>query len=130
WELDGYCAAGGYTCCTHWIGNIPIGDKKVSSYSFPGNVDEHAGNARGTGPQRQKLKPYDYPNPLMQLVWQVPGNEQLADVLGVHRSKMSGELAKSGWVLHTLAGAVGRDRVPVVFYFVSNHKDEIETPID
>lgn len=59
WNLAGYCAKGGYNSCTHWFGEIPLGDKKVKSYSFPGNVDQYAsGEVRSPRPQRQILKPY------------------------------------------------------------------------
>lgn len=42
WELPNYCAMGGYNSCTHWFGEMPIGEKRVDAYSFPGKVDEHA----------------------------------------------------------------------------------------
>jgi hypothetical protein len=35
WNLGKYCSKeGGYTSCTHWVGNIPVGDKVVKEYKF------------------------------------------------------------------------------------------------
>jgi hypothetical protein len=129
WMLDGYCATGGYDSCTHWIGNMPIGDKYVDSYTFPGNVDDYAGNAKSKSPQTQKLKEYKHVHPFTHVVWQVPGHEQFADLLGLHRSNIRGELANPGWVLHTLIGVASPSRVPIVFIAVDDHKAELPEQI-
>ncbi len=39
-EIERYCkAVGGYKSCTHWIGDIPVGDKIVKKVMYPGNYD-------------------------------------------------------------------------------------------
>lgn len=59
WEkIPQYCARGGYNSCTHWFGEMPVGDKLVASYVYPGKVDYHADNDVGPGPQRKKLKEF------------------------------------------------------------------------
>jgi hypothetical protein len=130
WRLENYCARSGYSSCTHWFGNIPVGDKRVDKYTFPGRVDEHADASVGKGPQTRKLKPFKNPNPLTSLVWKVPGHEQLADVLGLQKSNIEGEFANPGWVAYTLLGAAGVDRVPFVFYSTRDHRQPIPRNFD
>lgn len=126
WQLDGYCARGAYESCTQWFGNIPIGDKKVAEYKFPGAIDNHANNLNpltDPGPRVKPLKPYpEHHNPLVKHVWRVPGNEQLADVLGLQAQNLAGEFANPGYVAVTLTGLAPVERVPVVFYVVPDHR--------
>jgi hypothetical protein len=42
-EQINYCRLGGYISCTHWFGEMPIGDVNVETYSFPGQPDTYAG---------------------------------------------------------------------------------------
>ncbi len=42
WRMDDYCAISAYSNCTQFIGNMPIGDETVFSYTFPGAIDEYA----------------------------------------------------------------------------------------
>jgi hypothetical protein len=64
WEkIPGYSAQGGYVCCTHWFGEMPIGDKLVDTYTFPGNVDRYANQTLTSEPQSQLLVDYTQ-NPL------------------------------------------------------------------
>jgi hypothetical protein len=130
WDLDNYCAKGGYSSCTHWVGNIPVGDKLVNRYSFPGQVDDHADNSVGKGVQSQRLEPYENDNLITSLVWKVPGHQQLADVIGLHRANISAELANPGWVAYSLLGSAGVDRVPFVFLTTSNHRSPIPKDFD
>ncbi len=128
WNNSPYCATGGYDSCTHWFGNIPLGDRRVHSYQFPGRVDEHASNSVSEDPSLDakprvsRLREYKNPEELVHRVWQVPGHEQLAGVLDQMPANLSGEFANPGWVAHVLTGKVSIDRVPVVFYVVSNHR--------
>jgi hypothetical protein len=142
WALRAYCAEGGYNSCTHWIGNIPIGDRQVAEYSFPGAIDEHASNslyrgAKDKEPRIRRLRKYNSTglqydmsvvsdfDGLVHRVWAVPGNEQLADVLGIRRQNLNGELANPGFVALSLLGRVDQERIPIVFYVVRNHREEI-----
>jgi hypothetical protein len=137
WTLEDYCATGGYSSCTHWFGNIPVGDKKVTEYSFPGFIDEHASNSISSDkrvdkkPRVKKLRPYSTQGmdsgqaDLLKRVWKVPGNEQLADVLGLKRANLAGEFANPGWVAHSLLGGTDLERIPVVFWVVDDHTRRI-----
>jgi hypothetical protein len=142
WTLQGYCATGGYSSCTHWFGNIPIGDRMVSEYRFPGKIDQHASNSISpdpvidAAPRVQALGNFTYSGSdqtiahLLPQVWGAPGSEQLADVIGLAQSNLSGELANPGWVAISLTGSAPRDRVPVVFYIVSDHRAPIAPDFD
>ena len=127
WNLPGYCATGGYSSCTHWVGNIPLGDRMVWEYKFPGYVDTYASNRvpPTADPRVQVLAPYDSANPLARRVWKVPGNEQLADALGLQAANLRGEFANPGWVAHSLTGSASVDRVPVVFLVVPDARAAI-----
>ncbi|MES2767660.1 MAG: hypothetical protein V4596_00825 [Bdellovibrionota bacterium] len=140
WSLKGkddvsYCARGGYSSCTHWFGNIPMGDKKVEGYSFPGKVDSHADRDVPKGRQYKELVPYNFEGTkdqlkLMNLVWQVPGHEQLSSVLGLEHKNVSGEFASPGFVAVSLTAAAPVQRVPVVFLITKDHQAEIMPDFD
>ncbi|NCN42339.1 hypothetical protein GW916_13945 [bacterium] len=58
WSVYGdYVPNGGYECCTHWFGEMPLGDELVKKYRFPGNADDHAGYAASSRPQTRDLRP-------------------------------------------------------------------------
>ncbi len=59
WNYPNYCAKGGYTSCTHWWGEMPLGEGLVDEYRFPGNADSHAGNALSSDPQETLLQAFD-----------------------------------------------------------------------
>ncbi len=120
WMNQGYCATGGYTCCTHWWGNIPIGDDLVSRYGFPGS--EYGADP---APRFQDLRPYQSNDPELKLVWKVPGNKQLSNVIGEEEANLDGRFASPGWVIQTLLGPTKRERVPVVFWITENAKAPI-----
>lgn len=138
WLLEGYCAMGGYNSCTHWVGNIPIGDRLVGSYRFPGEVDVHANNAVGPAVQVRPLAPYGLEGsgiPTGQVarvrkVWKVPGHEQLADVVGLRRQNVAGELANPGYVAVSLLGPAPQQRVPLVFVVVPDHQAALRPDFD
>lgn len=128
WYLENYCARGGYECCTHWLGNIPIGDKLVNEYSFPGKVDHGAGEL----PRSQPLKEYqiDPNNENLKNVWKVPGHQQLSNLIGQKEANDIGEMASPGYVIHTLMGPTKAAYVPVVFIMTADHKAPIpEKPL-
>jgi hypothetical protein len=135
WELQGYCARGGYSSCTHWWGEAGIGDKRVKEWVFPGYIDEHADNKQFKDPKRdaqpriQKLKKYrkpeGMPNHLENIVDQLysypEAGEQLAVMLGTQTQLTKGEWANPGFVAISLLGPAKQDRVPVVFVNVADH---------
>jgi hypothetical protein len=134
WQMPGYCATGGYASCTHWFGNLPIGDNLVDTYRFPGYVDSYASNHVSTGddaaPRIQALADYTQTpvylglSPVQKvaysLVWKTPGYEQMSDVLGLQTANLAGELANPGYVALKLIGEAPIDRVPVVFVYTAN----------
>jgi hypothetical protein len=124
WRNDGYCATGGYSCCTHWIANIPIGDRLVSSYTFPPNFESPGGDL---SPRTAPLKPYTPEEGKEDLlnVWKVPGHEQLADVIGQHDSNIRGEMASPGSVQMVLYARTATERVPIVFWVTEDHRAPI-----
>ncbi len=119
WVLEGYCATGGYPCCTRWIGDMPIGDRLVNSYSFPGRTEN------GEPPVTQTLRAYEHENPLVHQVWAIPGHEQFADAVGQRKANLRGEFASTGWVFQTLLGPTTNQRVPVVMYVSEDHTQPI-----
>lgn len=140
WRLTGYCATGGYNSCTHWFGNIPLGDEKVTAYTFPGNFDDAAGNApRLEGgadklPRTQDLVAHNFPattnltennKELISRVWKTPGNKQLSYLMGLGKAQERGELANPGWVAQVLLSRTKADRSPVVFIFTPNAKEAL-----
>ena len=110
------------------MGNIPLGDKKVESYTFPGKVDEYAYNEVSKGPQTKKLKNFrgyeDDDN--LRSVWTVPGHMPLWEILRVKRAQTAGLLANPGYVAHVLSAWTSVGRVPVVFVVVRSHKKELK----
>lgn len=132
WRISNYCEPGGFSCCTHWIGNVPIGDTLVSEYVFPGGEDYVYSNGRYTvkpKPQvKAELKEWTAQNAKQKLltsVWKVPGNMQLSEVIGQKAANGRGEFASPGWVIRTLMGPTKSARVPVVFYVVDDHRAAI-----
>jgi hypothetical protein len=138
WVLKDYCATGGYESCTHWFGNIPIGEKISDAYAFPGFVDQHANRRIWQNPEIdalprvQQLKNFETPADmdrdtaiLTRRVWTVPGQQALHEILGLTQAQIRGELANPGWVLHSLVGPAKADRVPVVFVFVNDITQEL-----
>jgi hypothetical protein len=59
WKLLKYCKMGGYNSCTHWVGNLQIGDIQVKNLKFPGKVDQYASNpVNSADPQIGPLRSY------------------------------------------------------------------------
>lgn len=138
---EGYCAHGGYTSCTHWIGEMPIGEKLVSKYSVPGNTnDGHTDDANDrfyANPKKLRTQAIGTYNTfltpegehlvigqvkrvdrLARMVWKEnQGHEQLWSMIGDSRAQglAKGEWANPGWVLYSLLNRTKQERVPVVF---------------
>ncbi|MES2767663.1 MAG: hypothetical protein V4596_00840 [Bdellovibrionota bacterium] len=127
-----YCARGGYSSCTHWFGNIPIGDKRVVGYKFPGRVDQYADRDVPEGVQYKELTPYSLEGrspqnaKLIEIVWKSPGHEQLSSVLGLESNNIAGEFASPGFVAVSLTAAAPVGRVPVVFLKTPDHTQDID----
>jgi hypothetical protein len=123
WKNENYCAVGGYACCTHWIGNIPIGDKLVSEYTFPANFEQPGDKS----PRRSLLRKFTPAKGKEDLaeVWKVPGHEQLADVIGQHESNVQGAMASPGSVQMVFYARTKTERVPVVFWVTTDHRAPI-----
>lgn len=120
--LMGYCPQSGYDNCTHWIGNIPVGDARVDKWSLPGLMD---------GPQKEQprigeVKPPQSDDPLIQRVFKVPSNMQLSEVIGQKDSNLRGEFANPGWVIQTLIGPTGSEFVPIVFLWTEDHRKPVD----
>ncbi len=132
WRLmskDGksYVEKGGYSCCTNYWGNIPIGDKLVDSYALP-LVREYGdvpGGVRQPVKYSKLQKWEDAEESALKHIWTVPGHQQLSDVLGHLERNVNGEFASPGWVIQTLMGEVSTERAPVIFIFMKNHKSDI-----
>jgi hypothetical protein len=144
WKLNGYCATGGYNSCTHWVGNIPLGDTRVQSYTFPGKVDGYASNSISPDeaidrlPRTKELAEYNLTAQngnqdvvdLTKMVWKVPGNQQLAYTLGLARAHEGGMLANPGWVAHTFLSRLDNQRSPFVFLQTGMARDPIPLDFD
>ena len=121
--IGAYSARSAWDGCTNWFAQMPIGNKKVNTYYFPSGPDD----VDGSHPNQQVLNPYNAPDsfptldPLLREVWQIPGYQQLGEVLApaAHRR---GELTNPGWLAYTNLGTVGIDRVPVVILWVENEQ--------
>ncbi len=134
-----YCRAGGYGSCTHWIGEMSLGQKFVSDYAFPGNIgddpyghpergaDGDATGALRVGPvgtythfRSSTVTPIGDVtriDRLAHIVWtQNLGREQLWSLVGDKDGEglKNGEWANPGWVLYSFLSRTSQDRVPVV----------------
>lgn len=123
WYLENYCAKGGYECCTHWLGNIPLGDQLVKEYSFPPSEYGQAPK----GPQIKPLQDYitTEQNSVLKTVWKNPGHMQLSEMMGQKEANVTGEMASPGYVLHTMIGPTSAERIPLVFWMTNDHTTEI-----
>lgn len=138
-----YCRFGGYASCTHWIGEMPIGEKFVSEYAFPGNngddpystdagarIEPNTADLRtaavGTythfsyGGEEEAIGAETRTHRLTRMVWRGnKGHEQLWSLIGDKNARglAAGEWANPGWVLYSFLARAKSDRVPVVFIF-------------
>lgn len=143
-EVRSYCRVGGYSSCTHWVGEMPIGEKLVTEYTFPGRGSDPYSDPDSTRdplaknqrtPRTGAIGDYNSfvsytttykigyksrTDRLTRLVWgENQGREQLWSMLGPegYEALTKGELANPGWVLYTLLSRATTERVPVVFVF-------------
>lgn len=118
-HLPNYCSMPGYwrQNCTHWIGNMPIGDERVLSYRFP--------SAQSGVAIQAELRPFESGDPLVKRVWKSPGNKQFGELVGLGEQNIDSELANPGWVMVSLSGPASVERVPVVFHLVHDHRAPI-----
>lgn len=148
-EKTEYCATGGYGSCTHWIGEMPIGENKVDKYSMPGQIGDdqygHGHNEAVVEGDVKKLRTSDVgeynafvsrtdverigntkrQHRLARMVWtQGLGHEQLWSVVGDKNAVglSRGEWANPGWVLYNFLTRTTEQRVPVVFVKVLDIK--------
>ena len=125
WTLENYCSsAGAYNCCTHWIGNMPLGDECVSAYTFPPRVNN---GQDAPPPIVAALKPYKHANAMVKRIWASPGHMQFGAMIGQEAANARGDMASPGWVITTLIGPTAVERVPVVFYFVQDAKAPLKS---
>jgi hypothetical protein len=127
WMIESYCARGGYTCCTHWIGNIPIGDKRVQNYYFPAGDFDRDNHPLGITKPLVAYTPKNKEEERLTKIWKAPGHEQFSGAIGVQYSNIDGEMASPGWVIQTLLGATAEERVPIVFVMTQNHKKSLRS---
>ena len=138
WVQGEYCARGAYGSCTHWFGNLPIGDRLVTEYKFPGWIDHDPYTPvpdRGPNdpaPRIETLNPYQAAesDEALRDILRYPGHEQLADVIGLTRQHLGAELANPGWTAYAVLGGAPVERVPVVFRFVQNARAPFESNFD
>ncbi len=133
-EMQEYCRSGGYSSCTHWIGEMPLGDKLVDNYSVPGYVDAYSDatdttrglrtkavgefNVFNSNSSTESIGTESRTHRLARMVWlQGKGREQLWSVVGDKKAEGldRGEWANPGWVLYNFLTRTTQQRVPVVF---------------
>lgn len=143
-EGSAYCREGGYGSCTHWVGEMPIGERWVNQYHFPGYLGDdrylhgHREQPKDKDPElRSSILPdyYDHfispgeviplsksdrVHRLARMVW-LPGmgREQFFSLIGDNQAEglAEGEWANPGWVLYALLTRSYQARVPVVFFY-------------
>lgn len=119
WDIPGFLTARNiYSCCTKWIGDMPIGDALVEEYSFPGHRDQ-------TLEVRARLQTYNHADPLVKRIWTAPGHMQFSEMLGLKDAQIRGEFANTGWIYQILLTQADTVRVPFVFIWTANQKDAL-----
>jgi hypothetical protein len=135
WVISNFCGkGGGYDSCTHWIGDIPVGEVLVKQYTFPGKVDRHA--RRDVEVTQDgivfDIKPYDKAchsfsnmHEDVSRCWKAKGraNMQLWEVLGDREGQVGGYFANPGYLLYRLTAHVSNSRIPIVFYMSDSDSD-------
>ncbi len=133
-----YMPANVFNGCTHWFGDLPIGDKIVTTYEIP------SGDVDGSHPLVQKIVSFDKKSVIEQMkkygysveekdlkdidrlkkVWSSPGHQMLGEMMDplAHRR---GEYANPGWLAHSLLGSASVQRVPIAFRIVDDAKVKV-----
>jgi len=105
---------GHFNCCTHWHGNIPLGDNLVNDIVLPGDADQ---------PLIAHVNEPDYSNPVLapvKDVWTAPLHEPISAVLGLADANGPGEFSSPGWVIQSLLVSAPIERVPFVLIFAND----------
>lgn len=133
----GYPRDAYFRSCTAWFGHIPLGDKTYNEVISNGSIDQY-GDKAGPAPRRGRLR--DYPlsglppelpvdRALVKKVWNPNLPIRLFDLLEVPGAFQNGNHTNPGWVVLTLTGLVGNERVPFVAYYTADHT-QIPLPFD
>ena len=134
-----YVAPGAYTCCTHWVGEMPFGDTTASEYGTAGMWEGAGADRRIRLGGPNEYTHFQVPgrgaeaigretriDRLTRLVWKMrQGAQQLWQVLGLRTGMSRSELVNPGWVLYNLVGDANSDRVPVVFFWVQDARQPL-----
>lgn len=141
-QFTPYSAKSAYTCCTHWIGNIPIGEITTNKHMFPAQYNGNTATTKILSRYNVKFEgiedhpeniDWDYvenlgpfrPHAYTRLVWTVPGRQQLWQVLGLRDQQIQGELANPGYVANSLITKTSPDRVPFVFFMTEDARQAL-----
>ena len=131
WDA-GYCDASAWITCTQWIGNIPIGDTMVDTWTLPGPIVDGKpvintanGDKNSNPPLVTTLKSHTMAEQQLKEIFTVPGHMQFSEVIGQLHTNAAGEFANPGWVVQTLIGPTAEEFVPVVFLWADDHKAPI-----
>ena len=127
-----------YNSCTHWVGEMPIGDRLTDTYTFPGhrNDDPYAtpiNDPLSTDQSELRHGPvgrfthytsttqsFEIGNEsrrdrLARLTWREgQGYEQLWKMIDQQQTLADGEFANPGYVLYSFIGRTQTNYVPVV----------------
>lgn len=133
-----YVRPGGYTCCTHWFGEMPLGDRITETYAMPGQPDTSGRQADPLATDQRAIREapvgsythfsqHNTNTPigtesrldrLTRIVWRSEkGPEQMWSMLNARAQFADAQLTNPGWILFNLLGAAPVDRVPVVFVY-------------
>ncbi len=136
-----YMRPGAYTCCSHWFGEMAIGEKLVSKYSVPGQSDSYGRNQDPLAVDQTKTRTapvgsfthfsqhgdnieigtQSRTDRLTRMVWQSgKGSEQMWGMLGAKTQLSKAELTNPGYILYTLVATGDAARVPVVLIYREN----------
>lgn len=130
---------GAYTCCTHWIGDVPFGDQSTHEVVTPGAVDNYAFNhlpENDASPRRSQLNGFThyhshngnvnteltdskYLDRLSFKVWWDQGESpsRFYQVLGLESEQGHASLVNPGYVLYSELGSAKVERIPLVFVY-------------
>lgn len=149
-KVENYCRTGGYLSCTHWFGEMPIGQIFVDTYTFPGKQTDDPFSNTEADDQSEGLRSAPVGrishiferqdgsltavgsttrvDRLTRLVWgEKKGHQQMWQMLGDTDGQAlnAGEWANPGWVVTVMITRTRVDRVPVVFIGLENASAKI-----
>jgi hypothetical protein len=115
---------GSYNCCTHWHGNIPLGDKGVTEIILPGPNNKPI-TVTVSRPDYSSSKSTKY----VEDVWTYPMHEPISAILGLAQENGQGNFASPGWVVGSLLTVAPQDRIPMVFIFTQDASLDIDPKV-